>query len=1649
MGISKKRKEIDVIMKRKQWRLLSLLLIFAMILSMMPATAFALEAGGGSGTIPEAVTVTLEPLPDGLQQVEYIESTKEGAQNIKLGFIPKSFPNMLRSEIDLQYSELPDKGINRDAGAGCYARGFYYRAYGVNRNGLFIMHSGGAGKEISLGNADNERHIFILDQATGTCTIDYNRAGYFNSDNSTLDVNVSLFRTISNDPPSGVKIYSARYYNGSELIRDMVPCYAKSDVNISGSEISAGTIGMYDRIGGNFYANSTSGADFKKGNNVNGITDTLTVTLNEPTMLYTGEELTPSVTVKHGKNTLNKGTDYTLTYTNNINIGTGVVTVELGDNYGKERIRLPFSIIAPTDIYYQEGEETQCIYSYCKDSKLYMFLPATANYENLKLYLPENAELKYGDNTITVTNANNGALNMTTLFGNVMESGVEYTMTVSIADRVHNVALIKSANIPALYITTEKLENSSTGHTVTEGDSYTWLDNYINNNKEWKAISGDVVMVNADGAKIKTGLKSLKGRGNSSWTNGGKKKPYNIKLADKKELVSGAGASKNWCLISNYMGTAAQNIQDGTGLVNSIAFWLFDEIDGDSPVKFQPVDLYINGAYRGNYTVVEKVEIDEARVDVTKTKYETEEGVSAKVTDVSDPAIAAGIKEYYYSAGTTLESSTSGGGYLLESNLYYDEVCKFTTKQGVKFTLKEPEYATKEQVQQIALYVQEFENALFSDTGYNELGKHYSEYVDIDSLAKKLMVDSFMGNSDIMVSSAYFHIDANTFDEGGSLKVNFNGKMFSGPAWDYNYWQAIKSNILWKKDAKNGQVWLDKFLEKGDLMDSMYQLNEDSFKSLANEGAATLVSQKATIDASKTMEDILMGNNFAGKSTTVINTYNDRLNTLWPKIWDNSKLMGVSVETTDEGLKAKVNGTAVSYQWYSLNENHEATEIVGATSDTYSPAEYGGEYQVKATGSPLAQGTSNHISMFSSPFTYVNPDIAIVEAALNAVNNATYADVAQDSYNTAEALNAYVKGLAETAVNNSTVTVTVTNGDFTAAIAGDAENIAGTDGSYSFTITVSKGAQTKTTGSKSIAITATAYAGVSNADAVAAAKAAIVDGSVDVAFGADQNAKTTAVQSYVNSKLTGDAAGVNAVVTYNAETGKYTVALSKGSASDSKEITMTINEADDPDIAIVDNALSAVNNASYAAVAQADKNTAELLKAYVKQIAEAAVTESGVTVEINEVAFTAAIAGDAGDNDGTNGSYRFTITVSKGSQNKTTEEKTVAITATPYVDPDIAIVDNALSAVNNASYAAVAQADKNTAELLKAYVKQIAEAAVTESEVTVEINEVAFTAAIAGDAGDNDGTNGSYRFTITVSKGSQNKTTEEKTVVITATPYVDPATVATPVISPNGGTFTGAQTVIITCGTEGAKIYYTTDGTDPTTGSTEYTGEFVISASTTVKVIAVKIGMTNSAVATATFIKSSGTLGGGGGSYIPPVQKPVIDNNNNAKTELSGDGTKLTIKAEEGYKVVDVIVNGVSKGAVDTLTGLKTGDKVVVVTEEIETEPTIEEVKEELGTSRLVARSQAVTLKNGKKAIKITWYDQSGNEVKFDGVEIYSSTKRNTGYGKKPIFVSKTGVYYNTSIKPGTKYYYRVRGFRVIDGQKYYTNWSLKAFRAW
>ncbi|MBR4655976.1 MAG: S-layer homology domain-containing protein [Oscillospiraceae bacterium] len=89
-------------------------------------------------------------------------------------------------------------------------------------------------------------------------------------------------------------------------------------------------------------------------------------------------------------------------------------------------------------------------------------------------------------------------------------------------------------------------------------------------------------------------------------------------------------------------------------------------------------------------------------------------------------------------------------------------------------------------------------------------------------------------------------------------------------------------------------------------------------------------------------------------------------------------------------------------------------------------------------------------------------------------------------------------------------------------------------------------------------------------------------------------------------------------------------------------------------------------------------------------------------------------------------------------------------------------------------------------------------------------------------------------------------------------------TVATPKL-PKSGEFSGSKTVTITCATKGADIYYTTDGTTPSAASTLYTGSFSISATTTVKAIAIKAGMNDSEIASATYTLYSD--GGGWDDY--------------------------------------------------------------------------------------------------------------------------------------------------------------------------------------
>lgn len=171
------------------------------------------------------------------------------------------------------------------------------------------------------------------------------------------------------------------------------------------------------------------------------------------------------------------------------------------------------------------------------------------------------------------------------------------------------------------------------------------------------------------------------------------------------------------------------------------------------------------------------------------------------------------------------------------------------------------------------------------------------------------------------------------------------------------------------------------------------------------------------------------------------------------------------------------------------------------------------------------------------------------------------------------------------------------------------------------------------------------------------------------------------------------------------------------------------------------------------------------------------------------------------------------------------------------------------------------------------------------------------------------------------------------------------------------------------------------------------------------------------------------------GSHYKPVQKPVIEAGNGCKTELGINGTKVTITVEEGYELVDVLVNGISKGKVTELTGLKTGDKVEIKTEKIPEKLEPQAVKDLVKELKLVARSER--LSNGNVRIRVTKItdindnpvdlnelEKNGYTVKF---KYYRSVKKSAGYDTRLEKDADINSYINNFGDKGTKYYYKVK----------------------
>ncbi len=117
-----------------------------------------------------------------------------------------------------------------------------------------------------------------------------------------------------------------------------------------------------------------------------------------------------------------------------------------------------------------------------------------------------------------------------------------------------------------------------------------------------------------------------------------------------------------------------------------------------------------------------------------------------------------------------------------------------------------------------------------------------------------------------------------------------------------------------------------------------------------------------------------------------------------------------------------------------------------------------------------------------------------------------------------------------------------------------------------------------------------------------------------------------------------------------------------------------------------------------------------------------------------------------------------------------------------------------------------------------------------------------------------------------------------------ATLQVNPPPAATPTFSPPPSTYTSSQMVTISDTTPGATIYYTTNGTMPTTSSTKYSGPVTVSSTETLEAIATASGYSTSAVATAVYTIN-----------IPSNPVPAISSVSPAFANAGGGQLSLTI----------------------------------------------------------------------------------------------------------------------------------------------------------
>lgn len=277
--------------------------------------------------------------------------------------------------------------------------------------------------------------------------------------------------------------------------------------------------------------------------------------------------------------------------------------------------------------------------------------------------------------------------------------------------------------VPRVEVTTE----NGNGTSLLKSDGY---------------VPATVAITDTDGSVL-TDACSIKVRGNTTAFDSIPKKAFAFKFAKKKDVL-GMGKGKKWVLLAN--------CYDPTLLRNYLANDFARELGLDYTCEQKFVELWLDGSYRGCYTLYEPIQAGKDRVEID------------------------------------VESNNGQKDFLIEyEQLANEEDVKYFTVGGVRFSVKEPDKTTDEQAAYVSGVMTDIINVL--KTGDRD---QIAAVIDIPSFVKFYLVNEFMKNMDFDMSSVYYYYK--------------DGKLYAGPVWDFDKSSGNTADDINASRAMNSHI---------------------------------------------------------------------------------------------------------------------------------------------------------------------------------------------------------------------------------------------------------------------------------------------------------------------------------------------------------------------------------------------------------------------------------------------------------------------------------------------------------------------------------------------------------------------------------------------------------------------------------------------------------------------------------------------------------------------------------------------------------------------------------------------------------------------------------------------------------------------------